>query len=380
VRTLLVQDHFLKYSTGLASGLLAEGGDVAMLGRERDGEFGGDANAAAAFVERALGDRVALRRLPGRVRDLRSFGEVAAVGRALNRFTPRIVHLQESVVNDIRLLAVARPRPGRYAMTVHDPTPHPGDAVRARWKRRLRSTLIEHAGIVFVHGRRLRAELMTVERPRGAVVPVPHGIEEPEAVPLPDRLSLLFFGRLSYYKGLDILLDAMPAIWARAAETALVVAGAGVLPDHPVLDDRRVTVRQEHVPEEEVAGLFAASTCVVLPYRQASQSGVGSWAKRYGRPIVATEVGGLPELVTPRSGRLARAEDPAALAKALLEVLENPALARELGAGAAEEALGEASWRRVGRLTLDAYRRHLVPLGGGSAVASAPPTGILPGD
>lgn len=361
-RTLLVFDHFLKYCTGLASGLVAEGSDVVMLGRTRDSEFGGSPGSALGFVDRELGGRVPFERLPGRVRDPRSPAAVLAARRELDRFSPRVVHLQESVVNDLRLLAAARVHPGRYALTVHDPTPHPGDAVRARWKRRLRSSLIRHAGVVFVHGERLGAELKAVERPLGAVVAVPHGIERPEVAALPERPSLLFFGRLSHYKGLDTLLDAMPAVWNRSAGTTLTVAGAGTLPDHPLLTDGRVTLRHEHIPEEAVAELFAGATCVVLPYRQASQSGVGSWAKRHGRPIVATAVGGLPELVSPDTGRLVPPEDPEALADALVEVLTTPGLAARLAAGAARSAVEDASWEHVASVTLDAYRRCLTKI------------------
>lgn len=358
-RALLVFDHFLKYCTGLAGGLAAEGSEVVLLGRARDDELGGVPGAAVDFVQQELGASVAFERLQGRVRDPNTIPGVLATRRSLDRFRPRFVHLQESVVNDVRLLAAARVRPRGFALTVHDPTPHPGDAVRARWKRKLRSSLIRHAGVVFVHGESLREEIRTVERPAGAVVAVPHGVETPEVTPLPDRPSLLFFGRLSHYKGLDTLLDAMPAVWKRCPEATLKVAGEGALPDHPVLGDRRVTVRREHIPEQAVPKLFAEATCVVLPYRQASQSGVGSWAKRHGRPVVASAVGALPELVTPDSGRLVPPEDPSALAAALLEVLTTPGLAARLGAGAAQSAREESSWQQVAALTLEAYARYL---------------------
>jgi glycosyltransferase involved in cell wall biosynthesis len=126
-----------------------------------------------------------------------------------------------------------------------------------------------------------------------------------------------------------------------------------------VLADPRVTLRDEHVPEDAVAGLFAATTCVVLPYRQASQSGIGSEAKQYGRAVIATTVGGLPDLITPDYGRLVPPEDPPALAEAIAEVVGIPGLAAEMGGNAAA-SLGEASWQSVGAQTLAAYRRHLL--------------------
>jgi glycosyltransferase involved in cell wall biosynthesis len=138
-----------------------------------------------------------------------------------------------------------------------------------------------------------------------------------------------------------------------------MVAGAGDVPMHDSLADSRVTLRSEHVPEAAVSTLFDEATCVVLPYRQASQSGVGSEAKRHGRAIVATAVGGLPELITPDCGRLVPPEDAQALAGAIVEVVDTPGLAAEMGLRAAASAQ-DASWGRVAAKTLEAYRRYLL--------------------
>jgi glycosyltransferase involved in cell wall biosynthesis len=164
---------------------------------------------------------------------------------------------------------------------------------------------------------------------------------------------------MSYYKGLDVLLDAMPAVWERLPELRLTVAGEGQVPDHPLLADPRVACRFEHIAEAAVPPLFGAATCVVLPYRQASQSGVGSLAREFGRAVVATRVGGLPALVTDDWGRLVAPEDPAALTAAILEVVETPGLAAAMGEAAAA-SLGGSDWASVGASTVAAYRRHLL--------------------
>jgi glycosyltransferase involved in cell wall biosynthesis len=354
-----VFDHFLKYCTGLGGGLLELGSPVAMLGRMHDTEFGGEPEAARAWVGRELGPGVPFERLPGRVRDPATLAASYRARRFVRRFSPDAVHLQDSVVNDVRLIAASGVPRRAFALTVHDPTPRDGNTVRSPRKWRLRSALIRHARVVFVHAEALREELLAIERPRGAVVVVPHGIESPAPMPLPRTPSLLFFGRLSYYKGLDTLLEAMPAVWQRVPEAQLTVAGDGDLPHHSLLQDARVTVRHEHIPEEDTPALFANATCVVLPYRQASQSGVGSLAKRFGRPLVATSVGGLPELVSPGTGRLVPPEDPSALADALVELLRAPELAAEMARAAASSAVEDASWRRVAGLTLQAYERYL---------------------
>ena len=97
----------------------------------------------------------------------------------------------------------------------------------------------------------------------------------------------------------------------------------------------------------------------MLPYRQASQSGVGSLARQHGRAIVATDIGGLPELVAPEWGRLVPPEDPGALADAIVEVIDTPGLAEEMGRNAAASAQG-ADWRSVAAATIKAYERHLL--------------------
>lgn len=358
-RVVLAFDHFAKYAIGLGQGLSGLGCAIALLSRAHDLEFGEEQGAMRSFVGHSLGGDVRHEIIPGRVRDPSGLGRAIRSRDAIRRLGPDVVHLQDSVVNDARLVLASTARRRRFAMTVHDPSPHPGDRPRSRLKRHARRALVQAAGLIFVHADSLRAELLELERPTAPVVVVPHGIEAPNMKALPGHPSILFFGRVSTYKGLDTLLDAMPSVWARASQTTLMIAGDGDLPEHPVLEDARVTVRLEHVPESDVSELFADARVVALPYRQASQSGVGSLAKRYGRPIVATSVGGLPELVDDATGRLVPPEDPTALGRALIEVLTAPGLAESMGAAAVESALGESSWPRVAELTLDAYSRHL---------------------
>lgn len=358
-RVLLACDWFVKYTVGLAEGLLDQGCGVALLSRDHDDEFGGEPEAMRRFVAGRLPESVSHAELGGRVRDPRSLLAAARVRRGAGGWGPQVVHIQDSLANDARLAAIVTSLRRPLALTVHDPVPHPGDAVVAGATRHLRRWLRRRAGLVFVHSAELAAELAATGDVRGPIEVVPHGVGTVAAEPLPDSPALLFFGRVSHYKGLDVLLDAMPAVWARMPELRLKVAGEGQVPDHPVLADPRVEAHFEHVPEEAVPALFAAATCVVLPYRQASQSGVGSLAREYGRAVVATRVGGLPELVGREWGRLVEPEDPAALAAAILEVVETPRVAAAMGEAAAS-SLGESDWAGVGAATLAAYRRHLL--------------------
>jgi glycosyltransferase involved in cell wall biosynthesis len=358
-RVLLVAEWFVKYTAGLARGLADLGCEVVLLSRDHDLEFGGEQGRMRAFVRETLGDGPRHLELGGRVRDAKSLGEMMRLRRACREWGPDVVHIQDSLPHDLRLaVAAGFPRRG-YALTVHDPTPHPGDPQPSARIRFVRRALRRRAGLVFAHSASLAEELIAAGDVRGAIEVVPHGLTEASPAPLPERPSLLFFGRISHYKGLDTLLEAMPLVWERQPEVTLTIAGEGALPSHPALADGRVLLRAEHVPEEEVAGLFAASTCAVLPYRQASQSGVGSEAKRFGRAIVATSVGGLPELVDRDCGRLVAPESPAALAEAIVEVVATPGLAEQMGRNASASG-SDSSWRNVAARTLAAYRRELL--------------------
>jgi glycosyltransferase involved in cell wall biosynthesis len=357
-RVLLACDFHRHYAAMLAAGLDRAGAEVALLTRDHDLEFGNRPGASREFVEATVGSAVRVREIGGRVRSPAGWAEALRQRRELRAWRPSVTHFQESVGNDVRLLYAARARRGRFALTVHDPVRHPGDneSRRLAWFNEM---MIARAGLIFVHAEALREELISIAAPRAPIVVVPHGVDPGAATSLPERPSILFFGRISHYKGLDTLLDAMPEIWEEIPETRLTVAGDGPIEPHPVLADPRVTLHAGHVPESEVPALFAGASCVALPYRQASQSGVGSRVKPYARPLVVTETGGLPELVADGSGLVVPPESPARLARALVEVLADRALAERLGAAGAATAEREGSWDVVSARTLEAYREHL---------------------
>jgi glycosyltransferase involved in cell wall biosynthesis len=140
---------------------------------------------------------------------------------------------------------------------------------------------------------------------------------------------ILFFGNVRAYKGLEELVAALPLV-RRSVDATLVVAGSFFEPleryrrqarDLGVGDQVRFV--PDYVPDEDVAGLFARSDVVALPYRSAPGSGVLGQAAQAGRPVVATAVGSLPAMVGDR-GILVSPGDPAALAEGLVRALRDP--------------------------------------------------------
>lgn len=140
-----------------------------------------------------------------------------------------------------------------------------------------------------------------------------------------DEKVLLFFGYIRDYKGLDVLLDAMPHILAKEQVTLLVV-GEFYNNERQYREQierlgiaARVRVHSAYVPNEEVAPFFSASDVLVLPYKSATQSGIIQIAYNFHRPVIATDVGGLGEVIVDgKTGYLAPAGQPEAIADAVL--------------------------------------------------------------
>jgi glycosyltransferase involved in cell wall biosynthesis len=136
---------------------------------------------------------------------------------------------------------------------------------------------------------------------------------------------LLFFGFVREYKGLDVLLRAMPEILKDDPQIKLVIAGE-FYQNRAQYDalisslgiGGSVIIHDRYLSGDEVGAYFAAADCVVLPYRSATQSGIVQVAYALDMPVITTNVGGLSEVVTDSvTGYLVPPEDPPAIAEAV---------------------------------------------------------------
>ena len=136
---------------------------------------------------------------------------------------------------------------------------------------------------------------------------------------------LLFFGFVRRYKGLDLLLKAMPEILGDHPDTQLLVCGPfhESRAKHEKLMDRlgireRVVIHDRYFSGDDVGACFAAADAVVLPYRTATQSGVIPAAIALGTPVIATRAGGLDEAMKGhRIGEIIPEHQPRAVANAV---------------------------------------------------------------
>jgi glycosyltransferase involved in cell wall biosynthesis len=185
---------------------------------------------------------------------------------------------------------------------------------------------------------------------------IPHGaLVRDRPLPVPNRPSVLLFGRLEPYKGVDVLLKAMEKVWAERADVRLIVAGRGpeaaLVPVHPLIE-----LRDEYVPEAELDTLFGEAAIAVLPYIEASQTGVGTTALGRGVPTIVSDVGALSDIALDASF-LVPPRDEDALARAILRHLDhNDQLRRSVLAFARERF----SWDACARQAIELYESLLV--------------------
>jgi glycosyltransferase involved in cell wall biosynthesis len=256
---------------------------------------------------------------------------------------------------DVWLLARKRPR----VLTAHNVVAHesrPGQEAARRRLLRSMDALVVHSQ----HGAD-SAVALGAEAQRVHVIP--HGAfdyltRQSSERPLPAELAsvdgpvVLFFGLIRPYKGLDVLLRAFRQV--DGAE--LWVAGMPRMDMAPLraLADQRVRFVPRFIGDEEIPAYMRRADIVVLPYRDADQSGVLYTALAFGRPMVLTSVGGFAELGD--SARLVPPGDEAALAAAINELLADPAERERLAAAASAAASGRYSWDAVAQSTLALYR------------------------
>ncbi len=266
--------------------------------------------------------------LPGFLsRVLRAPFDLPRLVRRVRALAPDLAICAQPGPLDLLMAAALRWLRVPFVVLVHDATAHPGDAMPMqmtlqRWLCRSADVVGALSGHV---GDTLRAQGLA-DIPGRPLVHVSHpplafdvGPPSPRA---PGPRRLLCFGRLLAYKGLDLLADAVTLLGPRD-DFVLRVVGTG--PESGVLDALRampqVTVENRWVPEDEVGALLAWSDALVLPYREASQSGVAAAALAAGRPVVATRVGGLAEQLGGRVGVVLCEPSASHIADALRELL-----------------------------------------------------------
>jgi len=266
---------------------------------------------------------------------------------------------------DAHLLPSRRPR----VMTAHyilPPSPSRRQVASARRVFDRMDAVVAHSE----HGAtRLRDEVgLAPEKVRV----IPHGAFDyltrlPEEKPLPAELEgadgpvILCFGLLRPYKGLEVLLEAFRQLGDSAE---LWIVGNPRMDVAPLRElaaaaPGRVRFVTRFVEDAEIPAIFRRADLVALPYLDAEHSGVLYTGLAFAKPLLLSAVGGFPEVGETGAARIVPPEDPAALARALSELIADPDALQRLAAAAGEAARGPYSWDAVAAQTLGLYRELL---------------------
>lgn len=185
-----------------------------------------------------------------------------------------------------------------------------------------------------------------------------------------EKKIFLFFGMVTWFKGVDILLHAFREVAEQHKDVYLIIAGRSAtgadgyveqlkkLIDQDALRDR-VNLRLEFVPDTEIPYYFTAADCLVLPYRNLYQSAVLFMGLTFGLPVITTDVGALRESIrTGKNGWVCRPDDPGDMAEKINEFLHsdlcaNPDYHRPI---IRQDAALEYSWEAIGIQTAAIYR------------------------
>jgi glycosyltransferase involved in cell wall biosynthesis len=140
----------------------------------------------------------------------------------------------------------------------------------------------------------------------------------------PKMTYLLFFGFVRKYKGLDLLINALADPLLENRAISLIIAGEFYDREQKYRRliasknlSKRVILHPNYIPNHDVKYYFSASDLVVLPYRSASQSGICQIASHFTRPVLISNVGGLPEIIEDGVNGFISSPEPALLAKGI---------------------------------------------------------------
>jgi glycosyltransferase involved in cell wall biosynthesis len=290
---------------------------------------------------------------------------IAAILRRINGINPQVVH----VLSGFLWMEFALPLLRRRALvtTVHDAHIHPGDKESSSLGHSLEWKC---ATQVSVHAEAIKQQLVAdcgVAAEKIHVVP--HGTYDFYQRWARDEVkeqenTILFFGRIWDYKGLQYLIEAEPFITAQIPNARIVIAGRGddfAQYERRMVNRDRFIVLNERIPDEQVAQLFQEASVVVCPYIEASQSGVLALANAFGKPVVATTVGGIPEMIAHgKTGLLVPPRDARRLADAITTLLQNHTLRQAMRLHALHQSRTDLSWESIAKRTMSVYDHALM--------------------
>lgn len=249
----------------------------------------------------------------------------------------------------------------RMILTVHDPIPHSTDSSNLMEKRRrfdlkfIKNILLLNKNQREAFIERYNLEHYNIYQSFLGPYNYLHMYDTEESS---FKDYVLFFGRINKYKGIEYLLEAMTIVHIKNPDIKLIVAGSGEMyfdtEKYKHLD--YISFFNRFIPDDELASLIRNCKYVVCPYIDATQSGVIMSAYAYSKPVIATNVGGLPEMVENGiNGLIVEPKDKKSLAEAMIRLLDQSLLDKFSKAISNKYQEGEFSWLGISKELSNVY-------------------------
>ncbi|MFT6841468.1 MAG: starch synthase [Psychroserpens sp.] len=287
--------------------------------------------------------------------------------RTIWEIKPHILHIQANGHRLFYWIALFKPWNTKIINTIHDPEKHLGDRV----SRQIKDNTVKFLSPLFtkkyiVHGIALKDELAkSYKVGNKKIVSIPHGHFEiyksftDTTFKVNHKDYILFFGRIWKYKGLQYFIDAANIVLLKYPNTIFYIVGQGEDLNNYKFDlanKNNFTIINRRVSLAEANIIYQNALITVLPYVEATQSGVIPVSYAFAKPVIATNVGSIGEMVIDgKTGFLIEKRNSAQIAEKLIEVLENDELITKMGKEAYKFAKENLSWDLIAQSTYDVY-------------------------
>lgn len=253
----------------------------------------------------------------------------------------------------------------KIILTVHDPFPHTGlDTRIVRLRRKVAFRCVPH--FIILNKAQREKFLSFYHLPSSAVIDsrlscyTYLNMVEQDMTTVPEQKYILFAGKISKYKGVEYLLEAMKKVHDTFPDIKLVVAGGGKyhfdISEYAALP--YIDIRNRFIPDEELVALMNKTQFVVCPYTDATQSGVIMSSFTFGTPVIATRVGGLPEMLgNGKYGMLVKEKDTDALYQGICSLLSDEEQLADYRKEIAKDYTsdGYLSWKTIAEELRESY-------------------------
>lgn len=275
------------------------------------------------------------------------------IKREIKKYSPDIIiypmiHLWLPVIS---LLA----RKYKQVYVAHDPKPHIGENILNVIVNKF---MLKNSDGIVVLSNKWVDYLVNLGIEKRKIAVIKHGSLSYYTQPcLPDNKKersksiILFFGRIDKYKGIDVLLDIFERIISRKKMAELWIVGEGDLKPYlpRIKANENVKVVNRYIDDKEISTFFNHADFLILPYIEATQSGVIPLAYAFGKPVIASRVGGIPEQVLDgETGFLFDINDINTAVEKAIFLMENENKRTEMGKKAFEYQKVHLDWNKIG--------------------------------